>query len=266
MLTHLTIDKLQTIGLGAMATGLADQLAAPGVFDELSFEERLGLLVDKEADARESRSLARRLKAAKLRYPAAIEDIDWRSPRGLDRSTVASLSQAGWVSAHHNLVLTGPTGVGKSYLACALANAALRAGHTVTYVRVPRMIDDLAVGRADGRYGRMLSALGRVSLLVLDDFLLTPAPVQACRELLEVIEERAQRGSVLVASQLPVDAWHPAMADSTLAEAILDRILHSSHRIALSGPSLRQSQPELPGDSHDSNSHKGGDPTTEPTA
>jgi len=262
MLTHLTIDKLASLGLGAMATGLADQLAAPSVFTELGFEDRLGLLVDKEAEARESRNLARRLKAAKLRYPAAIEDIDWRSPRGLDRSTVASLSQAGWVTAHHNLVITGPTGVGKSYLACALANAALRAGHSVAYVRVPRMIDDLAVGRADGRYGRLLGALGRVSLLVLDDFLLTPAPVQACRELLEVIEERAQRRSTLVASQLPVDAWHSAMADSTLAEAILDRILHSAHWITLKGQSLRQSQPELPGNPPAAGKREGGDPTT----
>lgn len=128
MLTHLTIDKLAALNLGAMATGLADQMAAPSVFTELSFEDRLGLLVDKDADARENRSLARRLKAAKLRYPAAIEDIDWRSPRGLDRSTVACLAQSGWVGAQHNLVVTGPTGVGKSYLACALANAALRAG------------------------------------------------------------------------------------------------------------------------------------------
>ena len=244
MLINTTIDKLNALGLSVMAAGLADQLAVPGTFAELSFEDRLGLLVDKEADARDSRRLATRLKAAKLRYPAAIEDIDWRSPRGLDRSAVASLSGAGWVGAHHNLVITGPTGVGKSFVACALANAALRAGHSASYVRVPRLIDDLAVGRADGRYARMLSSLARVSLLVLDDFLLTPAPVQACRDLLEVVEDRAQRRSTLVASQLPVDAWHPAMADPTLAEAILDRLLEASHRIALKGPSMRKPQPE----------------------
>src|SRR5438128_1419326 len=245
MLAHVTIDKLHALGLGAMAAGLADQLAVPGPFAELSFEDRLGLLVDREADAKDSRRLALRLKAAKLRYPASVEDIDWRSPRGLDRSAVASLSQAGWVGAHHNLVITGPTGVGKSYLACALANAALRAGHSATYVRIPRLIDDLAIGRADGRYGRLLSALGRVSLLVLDDFLLTPAPAQACRDLLEVVEERAQRRSTMVASQLPVDAWHAAMGGPTLAEAILDRILQASHRIALKGPSLRKPKPEV---------------------
>src|SRR6266571_8780885 len=172
--------------------------------------------------------------------------IDKLPPRGLDRSAVASLAQASWVAAKQNLVITGPTGVGKSFLACALANAALRAGHTACYVRVPRLIDDLAVGRADGRYARLLSSFGRVSLLVLDDFLLTPATTPACRDLLEVVEERAQRRSTLVASQLPVDAWHPAMADATLAEAILDRLLQASHRIALKGPSLRKPKPEVP--------------------
>lgn len=262
MLHHPTFDKLASLGLGAMATGLSDQMDAPSVYAELAFEDRLGLLVDKEADARESRSLARRLRTAKLRYPAAVEDLDWQSPRGLDRSTVAGLAQARWVAQGHNLVVTGPTGVGKSYLACALANAALRAGHTAYYVRVPRMIEDLSIGRADGRYARLLRSMSRVSLLVLDDFLLTPAPVQDCKELLEVIEDRAQRRSVLVASQLPVDAWHPAMADSTLAEAILDRILHSCHRIALKGRSLRRSQPELPTDPQVAGQPKGGDPST----
>ena len=244
MLTHATIDKLNTLGLGAMAAGLTDQLAAPGTYTELAFEDRLGLLVDREADARDSRRLALRLKAAKLRYPAAVEDLDWASPRGLNRTVVASLAQAGWVAAHHNLVITGPTGVGKSFLACALANATLRAGHSALYVRFPRLIDDLAVGRADGRYGRLLAGYSRVSLLVLDDYLLTPAPPQACRDLLEVVEERAQRRSTLVASQLPVDAWHAAMGDPTIAEAVLDRLLQASHRIALKGPSMRRTKPD----------------------
>lgn len=183
MLHHPTFDKLAALGLSAMATGLSDQMQAPSVYAERGFEDRLGLLVDKEADARESRSLTRRLRAAKLRYPAALEDIDWQSPRGLDRSTVAGLAQSGWVAQGHNLVVTVPTGVGKSYLACALTNAALRAGHTAYYVRVPRMIEDLGVGRADGRYARLMRSMSRVSLLVLDDFLLTPAPVQDCKEL-----------------------------------------------------------------------------------
>lgn len=143
MLINPTIAKLQSLGLGAMAVALADQLATPGPWAELSFEDRLGLLVDREADARDSRRLATRLKAAKLRYPAAVEDIDFRSPRGLHRAAVLDLAGAGWVTRHHNLVVTGPTGVGKSFLACALANAALRQGHTALYVRTPRLLDDL---------------------------------------------------------------------------------------------------------------------------
>jgi DNA replication protein DnaC len=246
MLVNATMAKLEALGLGAMAAALADQLATPGPWAELSFEDRLGLLVDREADARDSRRLATRLKAAKLRYPAAVEDLDFRSPRGLNRAAVLGLAQGSWVAHHHNLVVTGPTGVGKSFLACALANAALRQGHTAFYARTPRLLDDLALGRADGRYTRLLGQLGRVSLLVLDDFLLTPAPVEACRDLLEVIEDRAQRRSTLVVSQLPVEKWHAAMADPTLAEAVLDRVLQASHRIALKGPSLRKRQPETP--------------------
>lgn len=244
MLVNQTVAKLEALGLSAMASGLAEELASPGPWSELSFEDRLGLLVDKEADARDSRRLARRLKAAKLRYPAAVEDIDFRSPRGLDRSVIASLAQAGWVTRGHNVLITGATGCGKSYLACALANAALRQGHTALYMRTPRLVEELARGKADGRYVRLLGQLARVSLLVLDDFLLSPAPVEACRDLLEVIEDRTQRRSTAVASQLPVDKWHAAMADPTLAESILDRLCQASHRIAMKGPSQRRRQPE----------------------
>jgi len=243
MLANQTIDKLEALGLTAMAAGLTEQLTAPGHYDELSFADRLGLLVEREADARDSRRLASRLKAAKLRYPAAIEDVEFRSPRGLDRSVVLSLAEARWVSSHHNVLVTGATGCGKSFLSCALANAALRQGHSALYLRTPRLLDDLALGRADGRYARLLSSLARVSLLVLDDFLLTPASVEACRDLLEVIEDRASLRSTLIASQLPVEAWHAAMADPTLAEAVLDRICHAAHRIVLKGPSLRSRQP-----------------------
>jgi DNA replication protein DnaC len=246
MLTHQTVTKLGDLGLGAMAGALADQLDRPGPWAELSFEDRLGLLVDREADARDSRALARRLKTAKLRYPASVEDLDLRAPRGLDRSVIAHLAGAAWVAKGHNLIVTGPTGVGKSYLACALANSALRCGHSAYYIRSGRLLDDLAIGRADGRYARLLTSMAKVSLLVLDDFLLTPATVEACRDLLEVIEDRAGRRSTLVASQLPVDNWHAAMADPTLAEALLDRVLASSHRIAMKGPSMRRRQPDQP--------------------
>ena len=244
MLANVTVNKLTELGLSAMAEGLADQLATPGPWSELSFEDRLGLLVDKEADARDSRRLRTRLKTAKLRYPAAIEDLDLRSPRGLNRQVMAELATARWVAHHHNVVLTGPTGVGKSWVACALAHSAIRAGHSALYVRAPRLVEDLAVGRADGRYARLLASLARTSLLVIDDFLLTPAPVESCRDLLEVIEDRAARRSTLVVSQLPFEHWHGAMADPTLAEAILDRILASSHRVALKGPSMRRRDPD----------------------
>jgi DNA replication protein DnaC len=168
MLPNQTIEKLEALGLATMATGLAEQLSAPGTYDELSFADRLGLLVDKEADARDSRRLAARLKAARLRHPASIEDIDWRAPRGLDRAVILGLAQGPWVREHHNVLVTGPTGCGKSFLACALANSAVRQGHTALYVRTPRLLDDLALGRADGRYARTLAQLARVSVLVLD--------------------------------------------------------------------------------------------------
>jgi DNA replication protein DnaC len=243
MLVNATIAKLEALGLSAMAAGLADQTDRPGPWTELCFEDRLGLLADAEGDARDSRRLANRLKAAKLRYPAAVEDIDFRTPRGLDRGVIASLAQAGWVTRGHNVLITGATGCGKSYVACALANAALRQGHTALYVRTPRLLEELARGRADGRYVRTLASLARVSLLVLDDFLLSPAPVEACRDLLEVIEDRAERRATAVASQLPVDKWHAAMADPTLAEAVLDRLCAASHRLAMKGPSQRRRQP-----------------------
>ncbi|MDQ6613203.1 MAG: IS21-like element helper ATPase IstB [Actinomycetota bacterium] len=243
MLVNQTVSKLEALGLSAMAAGLLHHMETPGPWSELCFEDRLGLLADAEADARDTRRLANRLKAAKLRYPAAVEDIDFRTPRGLDRGVIASLAQAGWVSRGHNVLITGATGCGKSFIACALANAALRQGHTAMYLRTPRLLEELARGRADGRYVRTLTQLARVSLLVLDDFLLSPAPPDACRDLLEVIEDRSQRRSTAVASQLPVERWHAAMADPTLAEAILDRLCQASHRITMKGNSQRRRQP-----------------------
>lgn len=248
MLANATITKLTEIGLAAMAAGLAHQLDHPeGPWAGLCFEDRLGLLVEAEADARDTRRVTTRLKAAKLRYSsAAPEDIDWRAPRGLERPVVASLAQGGWVAAGHNLVLTGPTGVGKTWLACALTHAAIRAGHTAVYLRTPRLLDELRLGRADGRYTRTLASVGRPALVVLDDFLLTPAGIDACRDLLEVLEERAGRRSVAVVSQLPPDTWLAAMADPTLGEAVTDRALQAAHRVTLKGPSMRQRQPQPP--------------------
>ena len=239
-----TIAKLEPIGLGAMAAAFREQLDNPGPYADLTFEDRFGLLVDREVDWRESRRIQTRLKAAKLRYKAAVEEIDFRTPRGLDRATVLSLANAGWVTRQQNLIITGATGCGKSFLACAMAHSAIRQNHSALYARTPRLLDDLAFGRADGRYVRLLATLRRAELLVLDDFLLTPASVEQCRDLLEVVEDRAQLRSTLVSSQMPVDHWHAAMADPTLAEAILDRLLHRAHRIQLTGPSMRRRDPE----------------------
>jgi DNA replication protein DnaC len=243
VLINQTLDKLDQMGLGGMAIALREQLEQ-SQYHELGFEDRFGLLVDREATWRENRRLATRLKAAKLRHNATIEDLDFRAPRGLDRAVVLSLAQAGWVAAHHNLLLSGATGVGKSFVCCALAHSAVRQGHTALYVRTPRLLSDLAVTRGDGRYHRLLAQLARVALLVLDDFLLTPVSVEQARDLLEVIEDRSQLRSTMVASQLPVESWHAAIADPTLADAILDRLLQSSHRITLKGPSMRRREPE----------------------
>ena len=244
MLLHQTLDKLDQMGLCGMATALREQLEL-SQYHELGFEDRLGLLVDRELSWRDNRRLATRLKAAKLRHNATIEDIDFRAPRGLDRQVVLSLAQAGWVASHHNLILTGATGVGKSFVCCALTHAAVRQGHTALYVRTPRLLTDLAVTRGDGRYHRLLGQLARVALLAIDDFLLTPVSVEQARDLLEVIEERSQLRSTMVASQLPVESWHSAIADPTLADAILDRLLQSSHRLKLKGPSRRRREPEV---------------------
>lgn len=246
MLMHQTLDKLDAMGLAGMATALRQQLEQ-SQYLELSFEDRLGLLVDREAEQRDARRLATRLKAAKLRHNACVEDIDFRAPRGLDRSVVLSLAQAHWVMQHQNVLITGATGCGKSYIACALAHAAIVQGHTVLYVRTPRLLDDLAVSRGDGRFGRLLTQMQRAALLVLDDFMLSAATAEQCRNLLEVIEDRAGIRSTLVASQLPVDQWHAAMADATLAEAILDRLLMQAHRIPLKGASRRRRDPQTPG-------------------
>jgi DNA replication protein DnaC len=245
MLINPTLDKLDALGLFGMVLGLREQLESSQYLG-LSFDERFGLLVDREAEARDSRRLALRLKAAKLRQEASCEDIDFRSPRGLDRTVILNLAQAGWVSAHHNVLISGPTGAGKSFVACALAHAAVRRGHTALYVRTPRLLAELALSRGDGRYVRRLAQLARIGLLILDDFLLTPPSVVEAKDLLEVIDDRSQLRSTLVVSQLPVENWHAALADGdpTLADAILDRLVHNAHRLTLKGASMRRRQPE----------------------
>jgi len=223
MLTATTIDGLKALRLDAMAAALAEQCDQPG-YAGLGFEDRLGLLVDHELTERSNRRMERCLKTARLRAAATVEDIDFRHPRGLDRAQVLALAQAHWVASHQAVLITGPTGAGKTYLACALAHAAIRHGHTALYLRAPRMLDDLAIARADGRLSRLLAAWARIGVLILDDLLLRPLTSDQAADLLEVIEDRARLRATIITSQLPVALWHQAIADPTIADAILARI------------------------------------------
>ncbi len=239
MLTHPTLAKLEALRLYGMLRALNDQLQTPACAS-LSFEERLGLLVDREATERETLKLATRLKRAQLRQPAAPEDVDFRHPRGLDRAQFVALCACEWIKSRDNLLLTGPTGVGKTYLACALAQKACREGYSVQYARTGRLLEELSVARADGTYGRRLTALARLDLLVLDDWGLAPLTDAQRRDLLEILDDRYDRHSTLVAAQLPQEHWHEYLGDPTLADAILDRLVHHAHQIPLQGESLRK--------------------------
>jgi DNA replication protein DnaC len=224
LLTNPTIEGLYTLKCPAMAAGVAEQAERP-TYQALSFEERLGMLVDKELAERENRRLGRYLKQAKLRTDALVEDIDFRRQRGLDRPTIVSLAESGWVKAHHNVAIVGPTGLGKTFVACALANAAIRKGHTALYLRAPRMLDELAVARLDGRFGRLMASWARIDVLVIDDYLLRPLSPDQAADTLEVIEDRAGLRSTIITSQLPISMWHQAMGEPTIADAALDRLL-----------------------------------------
>lgn len=244
MLNHPTQDKLIALKLLGMAQALEEQRRLPDC-DSLSFEERLGLLVDREMTARDNRYLAQRLKRARLRQSAVAEDIDFRQRRGLDRSLVQALLSCDWIRRHDNCLVTGPTGVGKSYLACALANQACRMGWRVLYTRTSRLFSELAIARADGSFARRLMALARVDLLVLDDWGLAALAPDQARDLLEILEDRYDRKSTLIASQIPVENWHATILDPTLADAALDRLVHNAHRLNLDGESMRKTRATL---------------------
>lgn len=239
MLTQQTLDKMNAMKLSGMAEAFQQQLRA-GEHARLSFEERLGLLVDAEWSVREQRKLTRRLRFAKLRYQASLEDVNFKHARGLDRQQVLSLGNCGWIQGRHNLVITGPTGIGKSYLACAFVERACRRGFSASYLRLPRLLQQLAVARGDGSYERHLARLARLDLLAIDDWLLAPLRDSERRDLIEVVEDRSERASTLIASQLPAKNWHTVIGDPNLADSICDRLLHNSHRLELKGPSIRR--------------------------
>lgn len=234
MLIHPTIEKLNSMRLAGMAKGLRAQLENPEIHN-LPFEDRLTLLVEAELLERETRQLATRIKGAKLREHAALEDLDTRASRGIDRALLASLATCQWIKRRHNLLVTGATGAGKTWLSCALSHTACRQGMTAAYHRLPALMQDLDLARHDGRYKKLMRSLGRTDLLVLDDLGIAPLSMEQLRDLLEIIDERYQKRSTLITSQLPVANWHEALGDPTMADAILDRVVHNAYKIDLKG-------------------------------
>jgi len=244
MLHHPTLDKLQQLKLSGMRRALQDQESLPEI-TAIPFEERLGLLVDREITERSNRRLQMRLSAAKLKQNTALEDIDFKSPRGLDRALMLKLADCDWVAAHLNVLITGPTGVGKTWLACALAHKACREGYSALYARIPRLLQELDMGRADGRYAKVMRQLSKTEVLVLDDWGLATLTDQHRRDLLEILDDRYNLRATLITSQLPVTHWHEAVGDPTLADAILDRVVHNAYKINLSGNSMRKQRGKL---------------------
>ncbi len=238
MLTHPTEQRLVALGLAGMAKALEEQRRQPDVA-ALTFEERLGLLVDREAIERENKRLVSRLKFAGLRQNAVVEDIDMKAARGLDKPLLAKLVAGDWIARHENLIIVGKTGLGKSWLACALAHKACRDDRSVIYHRVPRLFDALALARGDGRHARLLKSIARTQLLILDDWGLASLTPDQGRDLLEILDDRQGRGSTIVTSQVDVKHWHEMIANPTVADAILDRLVHSAHRLNLAGDSMR---------------------------
>jgi DNA replication protein DnaC len=240
MLTQQTLEKLYTMKLNGMAEAFRQQQEDTDIAD-LCFEERFGLLVDQQWTWKENRALSRRLAQARFTLSAAVEDIDFRHSRGLDRKLIRSLTaDSRWVRQHHNLFLLGPTGIGKSYLACALAHKACRDGYSALYTRASQLFRDLAIARADGSLPRRLLRLSRLDVLIVDDWAMAPLNEVERRDFLEICDDRYQLRSTILTSQLPVAKWHAQIGDPTLADSILDRLVHNAHRIELDGESLRK--------------------------
>jgi len=239
MLAHPTHERLLALGLAGMAKAFEEQRNSPDL-GALSFEERVAIMADREAAERDTKRMTARLKFAALRQDACVEDIDLRTPRGIDRTLLARLVAGDWIDRRQNCLITGPTGVGKSWLACALGHKACRDGRSVFYQRVPRLFEALTLARGDGRHARLLKTLARTDLLILDDWGLSTLSQSQRIDLLEILEDRNGRGATLVTSQVPVEQWHEIIGEPTLADAILDRLVHNAHRLNLTGDSMRK--------------------------
>ncbi len=253
MMMHTTLAQLRGLKLDGLAGALQEQLTQPAMA-AMSFEERLALLVDREIHYRDARRQARLLKQAKLKYPqAAIEDLDSRPARGIDRNTVMSLALGNWVESGQCILISGPTGAGKSWLACALAQYACRRGYSAHYQRVPRLSEELAIRHGSGSFGKWLMQLAKVNVLLLDDWGMGALDASTRADLLEIIDDRAAQRATIITSQLPVEHWHAWIGDATIADAILDRSMQQHHRITLTGDSLRQSRPNTRKEEQESN-------------
>jgi DNA replication protein DnaC len=239
MLSHPTLDKLQSLRLSGMYQALMEQMSMPDI-DELNFEECLGLLVDRELTARDDRRLTTRLHKAKLRQAACIEDIDYRHPRGLDKALMMRVATCQWVREHHNLLMTGPTGIGTTWLACALGHQACRDGYSVLSLRLPRLLQEMPTAKGDGRYAKVMAALAKTDLIILDDWGLAQFDDASRHDVLELLEDRHGRRATIVTSQFPIEHWHEAIGNPTLADAILDRLVHTAYKLSLKGDPMRK--------------------------
>jgi DNA replication protein DnaC len=244
MLTHPTIDKLRSLKFTGMVKALEEQMSMADI-DSLSFDERLGLLIDREMTTRENRRLDTRLRKAKLRQNASVEDIDYHHPRALDKSLMLKLSDCNWIREHNNLTITGPTGTGKTFLACAIAQKACREGYSTQYLRLNRLFQDLIIAKGDGRYSKLLSSFAKTDLLLFDDFGIAKLNQDQARDLLEILDDRYGVRSTIFTSQFPVENWHDLIGDPTLADAIMDRLVHNAYKIQLKGDTMRKKKSRL---------------------